>query len=443
MENNAVAVLCTRPDSSRLPRKCFKKIAGKDAIEHILDRLIPTGLNLILAIPDGLKSMYAKYEKEFSGVYIFEGNPESPLHRTADALHWYSRFSAKIPKYVVRITHDDILIDSQTIKEMLQDANEHKGGYVFSPEIVEGAGVEIIHTSNIFYAAETHKEPTEYISYFVKSTHCPENSMCIYLPRSSIRRNYRLTLDYPEDAIVLETVLRSVGANASVDSICSFLDQNQGILNYNRLPDLSVYTCTHNSDKWISKTIASALYSHDANIQYILVDDYSTDKTLEKISELSHGFDLILNEENIGLASSSNKALRAAKSRYVLRLDADDILLPSAIDKMISAIKKSGAAIVYSNYHEIDEDGKILKENCPGNIHHHAGCAIMDKKFIDQVRFTENLKHWDSLDLFNRIKNKYPIAYIEEPLWLYRQHSGSLSKSNSEERESAKRNITQ
>ena len=49
--NDAVIIICTRPESKRLPGKVFKKIAGVPAIEHILNRLIGLDCPVVLAIP--------------------------------------------------------------------------------------------------------------------------------------------------------------------------------------------------------------------------------------------------------------------------------------------------------------------------------------------------------------------------------------------------------
>jgi len=103
---------------------------------------------------------------------------------------------------------------------------------------------------------------------------------------------------------------------------------------------------------------------------------------------------------------------------------------------MVTEIEREGAGILYANYNQIDENGKIVVDgvNVSGEIHNHAGCALMDKRLINEVRFREGLRHWDSRDLFNRVKGKFKIHYMRESAWYYRVHPGSMSQTRPEER---------
>lgn len=216
MTQDAVIVICSRPESSRLPRKVFKKIAGLPVIEHILHRIKDTKIKTILAVPWNCPDY--DYLKDAFEIDIFHGSPSSPLHRMAEVMKQRSE------SYVVRITHDDILIDAQTILDLLEKCKRHDARYGITPTIVEGAGVEIIHRDNLLKAAEQRTEPTEYISYFVRF-----GKQIQMRPRPGIERAYRLTLDYPDDAVVLETVLRETGPLASLDNVVNFIDRYPSI----------------------------------------------------------------------------------------------------------------------------------------------------------------------------------------------------------------------
>lgn len=443
MSDNAIVVICTRPDSKRIPRKCFQKIAGVPALDHILTRLQKTGLTTILAIPMGTELDYKAYADgiRWPKVYLFSGNPDSPLHRMKDALDYYSRHM-KIPKYVVRITHDDLLVDSETILELLAEAEKADAGYAISFGILEGAGVEVIHASNIMHAANSIEHPVEHISYFVKGQNCPKPSQLFHRPRQAIYRPYRMTMDYPEDIVVLETVLRKMGANATNDDICAYLDMNHHVLTYNRLPEVTVYTCVKNGAKWINEAMRSVLQGDFSDLEYIVIDDQSDDATLGEVLKFDdRRIRILLNDENLGLASSCNRALKEARGKFLIRVDADDILKPSAIREMLSEIKTSGAAIVYSNYELINEDGTPIFPE-PASLYHHAGCSLMDKRLINEIQFTDGLRHWEGLDLYTRIRKRFPISYCNgTTLWYYRQRPTSLSKSNPETRDKIKKQI--
>lgn len=432
---DTVILIASRPQSKRLPRKVFKKIAGYSAIEHILSRLIGTNIPVVLCVPTGCSEydyLIDLYNDELN-LSIFHGNPESPLHRMAD----YVR-DRKYIKWVVRITHDDVLIDKTTMLALLTACkSDLEVGYGITPTITEGAGVEVFRSENLLYAADHHHEPTEFVSYFVKNE--PFKKELKLKPRQSIERNYRLTMDYEEDWIVLDIVLKEVGAKASLDEIVSYLDKNPHILNINKIPEISIYTCAYNAEKYVGQTVSSVVWStqYYGEYEYIFLDDCSSDKTLieaAKYATLDKQMRFILNEQNEGLSYSSNRALNSARGKYVMRIDADDWIVPGAIKKMLNEMEKTGAGIIYTAYYQTDEHGRGGKIIMP-ELFHHAGCALMDKRMINEIRFTNGLRHWDSLDLYMRIKSKgFKIGYIHEPLWYYRKSANSMSSKVSKER---------
>lgn len=438
MPRSAVVLIATRPNSKRLPRKVFRKIAGYSAIEHILTRMIGADLPVVLCVPpdcDDYDYLLDLYSDKIN-LSIFHGHAESPLHRMADFVKAYM----PSVKWVIRITHDDVLIDQQTMLELLDACDaDSEIGYGVTPEIVEGAGVEIFRRENLEQAALQHKEPTEFVSYFVKNS--PYSKEIKLSPRSSVCRKYRLTMDYEEDWILLDTVLKKVGATAKLDEVVRVIDQNPHLLNINHTPTLSIYTCAYNAEETIGQAVASILWSNRYfdGFEYIFVDDGSTDQTIleaSKFMERERPIKIISNEQNDGLAYSSNVALNNARGQYVMRVDADDWVIPGALLELIKTMNATGAGIVYPAYYETDEMGKITCAKDPEE-NHHAGCALMDKRLINEIRFTSGLRHWDSLDLYNRIKAKgFKIAYYKEkPLWYYRRSSNSLSCTLTKERE--------
>lgn len=446
--SSALIVVNSRLKSNRIPNKALKLIAGKPALQHILDRVQPTGFPCVVAVPGEDATTYAEALRVRPNQKIMRIDVESPLHRTLLAVRLFEEQNKTKINHVVRITNDDLIIDAITLEGLVASAQNGNVGYAITPSIVNGAGVEVIATENIKAAVERHPaEIIEHISYYVKGECQPNPSMLIAEPRKSIKRNYRLTMDYPEDVVVIDTLLRVVGPDATVDRMCQYLDQNSWLLKYNALPEATVYTCARNAERWIRQTMMSVL-GLDGDFEYIVIDDQSTDNTPEQILAVSCVNDtypkVILNERNVGLASSCNIALSHAKGRYIVRVDGDDMIDPSALDRMIEVAGQEGAAIVYAGYREVGPDGELLKQYVEPDVHHHAGCALMDSKILNQLRFKEGLRHWDGLELFNRVKaNKFPIAYIREPLWTYRQHGESMSKNDLGERAEVRKEIEQ
>lgn len=232
-----------------------------------------------------------------------------------------------------------------------------------------------------------------------------------------------------------------MGGLPSVDDICRYLDMHAEILKHNAVPAVSVYICARNAEKWVQDAIRSVPDVCAAGaVELVVVEDGSTDGTLVKILEVADEIDrLIVNEENVGLASASNVGLRACRARYVMRLDADDRLKPWMMDTMIRAIKTSGAGVVYAGYDEMSESGgTVTREKCDPRVHHHAGSALMDARMINELRFKEGLRHWDGLELYKRLgAANMPVAYVDDPCWFYRKHGESVSAKMTPERKAA------
>lgn len=433
----AVILIATRPQSKRLPGKVFQEIAGVKAIDHILNRVIETKLPVYLCVPAGCdeyEETFLKF-KDRMNINVFWGREDSPLHRMADCV---LRHGIHEP-WIVRITHDDILVDAQTIMELIETCDaDPECGYGYTPTIVEGAGVEVFRTKVLLKAAAEQAHPTEFVSYFVKGTDGYPTDIKLK-PRATIERNYRLTMDYPEDAALLNYVMTTVSPAAHLDTVVRYLDLNPSLLNINRQPDITIYTCAHNAEKTISKTISSVLRSNrGSEIEYIIVDDGSTDETLGEISKFMGlaTIKLISNFQNKGLAYSSNMALDQARGKYVIRVDADDWLVEDAIDKMRDRLEAMGSAIVYAGFYEHNENEATYDPQVKDpKTNHHAGCALMDKRMINELRFSSHLRHWDGLDLYNRIKAKgIKISYMDEPLWFYERRPSSLSALETKDR---------
>lgn len=439
---NAAILICVRIESSRLPGKAMLKVEGLELLEHIIQRVKGSGLPIrILTTAKDITELLPVTRRHGDQVLTFIGDPDSPLHRMAQ---WLKHPMGAGTDYVVRITADDPLIDKQTMLDVIKATEAQGAGYGTSPGIVDGAGVEVIHRDNLIAAAERRKEPTEFVSYFVRGDGMPKPGIARVEPRVGVKRTrYRLTIDYPEDLLAMKVLMRACGPLASLDTYARYLDQHPYVLDMNRQPDITFYTCAKDMEPWIADTIRSVLAVRGPSFEYVLVDDGSMDCTLEVMAQFAGDprVKLVVNDSNLGLASSSNVAVSKARGRCVVRVDGDDILLPAFSEwwPLAEGMLRAGHGIVYPAYHIINEFGGHEGDGDP-RTHHHAGCAIMDRAFLNEMKYRDGLRHWDSLDLYNRVKDAGRVAYIQPALWQYRRRVGQMS-TPSPEREAARRNL--
>ena len=100
--------------------------------------------------------------------------------------------------------------------------------------------------------------------------------------------------------------------------------------------DVSILTANYNNGKYIEELIRSVLTSTMLPIQFIIVDDGSTDNSVEIIKSYSSQYDfieLIKLEKNQGFANALNAGLKQVRGCFVLRVDADDYVAPDRLEK--------------------------------------------------------------------------------------------------------------
>src|ERR1700712_3692243 len=103
---------------------------------------------------------------------------------------------------------------------------------------------------------------------------------------------------------------------------------------------ISVLMTAFNAAPFIEEAIHSVLAQSFRDFEFIIVDDGSTDNTLELIASFNDPRIVCLSQENRGIASALNYGLREAKGEYIARFDADDICYPHRLEKQYQFLQK-------------------------------------------------------------------------------------------------------
>jgi len=205
------------------------------------------------------------------------------------------------------------------------------------------------------------------------------------------------------------------------------------------IPEVTIYITNYNYGKYISKAVNSCLKQTFKNLEILIIDDGSTDnskKIINKFTSKNRNIFSIF-RKNQGLIKSCNTALRAARGKYIMRLDADDWLDVNAIEIMHSKLEKNKKVeLLFPDYYEVDENGKILHTIRRHNFENvklldqpaHGACTLFrTKTLILNGGYDENFTAQDGVDIWFRFQKKFKIMNINIPLFYYRKHGTSLS----------------
>lgn len=110
-------------------------------------------------------------------------------------------------------------------------------------------------------------------------------------------------------------------------------------------PKISIITITLNSERFIRNTIESVLSQSYKNIEYIVIDGASTDKTVAIVGDYIERIDFFSSESDHGIADAMNKGLAAATGDYILLLHSDDYLVDARVIEHIAPFLGTGKDI--------------------------------------------------------------------------------------------------
>jgi glycosyltransferase involved in cell wall biosynthesis len=208
----------------------------------------------------------------------------------------------------------------------------------------------------------------------------------------------------------------------------------------------SVITPAYNAEKYIAQAIESVQAQGYEHWEMIIVDDGSTDRTREVISNYvakDPRVKLVQNHHG-GVSHARNTGVKLAKYEWIALLDADDVFCPHKMKKQLEAAGKEPDIVLWGTFaYNVGEEGKIFDvcEDGPRNreafdrIRKRAGMvSLKNSSALFRVSLFRQLGGFDSqydstedAELWNRMADHGTVLVVPEPLILYRYHSQSLS----------------
>ena len=205
-------------------------------------------------------------------------------------------------------------------------------------------------------------------------------------------------------------------------------------------PMVSIYIPAYNAMKTIDRAIQSALNQTYRDFDIVICNDGSTDGTGEHLDKIygDHPMIHIVHQANQGIGSASNTCIRTAKGMFILQLDSDDALLPTAIETLLPEIRKdSQISCVYGRHYKWDQQQDTLEEawHYPtfsrermlhGMIVHHP--RLFRKRDWSRVGgFSETLLNAVDYDFFLKLSEVGDLEAHDHLLYKYTIHGDSTS----------------
>jgi Glycosyl transferase family 2 len=208
---------------------------------------------------------------------------------------------------------------------------------------------------------------------------------------------------------------------------------------------VSILLAVHNGVPYVQQAIDDALAQTFGDFELLVVDDASTDATAEILRACRDPrLRVLRNDENIGQAPSLNRGLDAAYGEYVARIDADDRMLPTRLERQIAVLDGEPEVALVGTWMDVVDERDRLWATVRGDIGSYAdlvGAVLTDsypfghpslmyrRAVVRELGgYDPTLAPAEDKDLYRRLAlARHEVRVVREPLVRYRRHEAQLS----------------
>ena len=201
------------------------------------------------------------------------------------------------------------------------------------------------------------------------------------------------------------------------------------------MSSVSVIIPTYNRPQLLPRAIESA-FAAGTDVEVVVVDDASSDETAE-VCHATKDIKYVRLEHNQGVAGARNVGVLASSSEYIALLDDDDVRLPGSLDLQLTALKESGAALIYGQalfggatdrvagdrYPQPCPSGDVFWQLLTQNFIPSGSVIFRRSCLLRTGLFNRSLAGIDDWDLWVRIAASYPVAALDDPVLIWRRPS--------------------
>jgi len=208
------------------------------------------------------------------------------------------------------------------------------------------------------------------------------------------------------------------------------------------MPTISVIVPAYNAARTILKTIESVQQQSFPDFELIVIDDGSTDQTLELLTTVKDPRIKLFSYENGGVSVARNRGISHATGEFIAFLDTDDLWTQDKLELQLAALRQHViAGVAYSWTYSMDEQGKFCYADKPlffeGNVYANllvwnflvsGSNPLIRRQALESVgKFDPTLTHGEDWELYLRLAANWPFVVVPKLQILYRRTSGSAS----------------
>lgn len=203
---------------------------------------------------------------------------------------------------------------------------------------------------------------------------------------------------------------------------------------------VSVLMPVHNGERYLREAISSVLAQTYAALEFVIIDDGSTDASADIVNSYQDARIRLFREPPRGITKSLNFGLAQCRGEFICRMDADDICIPTRVERQVGAIRERGADVTWCTGDFIDECGELIcRRYQPSErftirmMHHmnhimHPGVLMRRAAVVEVGGYDERVRHGQDqvLWLAMRAAGK-KFALQREKLILQRFHESNIT----------------
>lgn len=210
------------------------------------------------------------------------------------------------------------------------------------------------------------------------------------------------------------------------------------------MPLISVIIPVYNGEKTIKQTIDSVLKQTFSDFELIVINDGSTDSTLDILASIQDPRLKVFSYPNAGQPASRNRGIAHAIGEYISFIDADDLWTSDKLETQLKALQNNPqAAVAYSSTNWIDESGQFLRQGAYMNCQGYVYAQLLLNDFVESGSnpliaayalrevgdFDGSLSNAHDWDMWLRLAMRYHFVCVPSPQILYRISPKSMSSN--------------